>query len=249
MAPVPAVFNNTLHVFLARGVARVSDELDLDEGEDIRVELHPYPEVRRMVERGDILHAQVVAAFYLYELWREAHRPAVGGAGAEEDGVMKRLIVGISGASGTIYGVRLLEVLRHAAVEVHLVMSGSARRVVELETDYTLAEIEALADYVHDNDDIAAPISSGSFRTGRHDRRPLLDQEPLGHREQLQRHAAGSGGRCGLEGASEAGSGGARDSAAPQPSASDDPRDRVRRRDPAADAELLPSSPRPSTTS
>ena len=78
---------------------------------------------------------------------------------------MKRLIVGISGASGTIYGVRLLEVLRHAAVEVHLVMSGSARRVVELETDYTLAEIEALADYVHDNDDIAAPISSGSFRT------------------------------------------------------------------------------------
>jgi 4-hydroxy-3-polyprenylbenzoate decarboxylase len=79
---------------------------------------------------------------------------------------MKRLIVGISGASGTIYGVRLLEVLRQAAVEVHLVMSGSARRVVELESDYTVAEIEALADYIHDNDDIAAPISSGSFRTG-----------------------------------------------------------------------------------
>lgn len=86
LAPVPAVFNNTLHVFLARGVAQVSDELDLDEGEDIRVELHPYPEVRRMVERGDILHAQVVAAFYLYELWREADRPAMGGAGSKEDG-------------------------------------------------------------------------------------------------------------------------------------------------------------------
>jgi len=61
---------------------------------------------------------------------------------------------------------RLIEVLRHGPVEVHLVTSASARRVVELDTDYTLAEIEALADHVHDNDDIAAPISSGSFRTG-----------------------------------------------------------------------------------
>jgi len=86
LAPVPAVFNNALHVFLARGVTRVSDELDLDEGEDIRTELHPYPEVRRMVERGDILHAQVVAAFYLYELWCEANRPAAGWVDAEEDG-------------------------------------------------------------------------------------------------------------------------------------------------------------------
>jgi ADP-ribose pyrophosphatase len=85
LAPVPALFNNTLHVFLARGVAQVSDELDLDEGEDIRVEFHPYEDVRRMVERGDILHAQVVAAFYLYELWRDAHRPAIGGEGARED--------------------------------------------------------------------------------------------------------------------------------------------------------------------
>lgn len=78
---------------------------------------------------------------------------------------MKRLIVGISGASGTIYGVRLLEVLRHAPVEVHLVMSSSARRVVGLETDYTPAEIEGLADAIYDNADIGAPISSGSFRT------------------------------------------------------------------------------------
>jgi 8-oxo-dGTP pyrophosphatase MutT (NUDIX family) len=86
LAAVPAVFNNTLHVFLARGVARVSDELDLDEGEDIRVELHPYRAVRQMMERGDIIHAQVVAAFFLYELWREANGPAGGGADSKEDG-------------------------------------------------------------------------------------------------------------------------------------------------------------------
>jgi NUDIX domain. len=86
LAPVPAVFNNTLHVFLAQGVTQVSDELDLDEGEDIRVEFHSYDVVKQMVSRGDILHAQVIAAFYLYELWREEHEPAVGETVSEGDG-------------------------------------------------------------------------------------------------------------------------------------------------------------------
>lgn len=78
---------------------------------------------------------------------------------------MKRLIVGISGASGAIYGVRLLQVLRDVAgVETHLVMSG--RRVrPSLETDLSLRDVQALADVVHDARDIAASISSGSFKT------------------------------------------------------------------------------------
>lgn len=78
---------------------------------------------------------------------------------------MKPLIIGISGASGTAYGVRLLEVLHDTPVETHLVMTESTRRVVELETGFRIADIEALADWVHDVRDIGAPIASGSFKT------------------------------------------------------------------------------------
>lgn len=79
---------------------------------------------------------------------------------------MKRLIVGISGASGAIYGVRLLQVLRDVkVVETHLVMSQAARQTLSLETDFSLRDVQALADVVHDARDIAASISSGSFKT------------------------------------------------------------------------------------
>ncbi|HAS1834585.1 TPA: UbiX family flavin prenyltransferase [Enterobacter hormaechei subsp. xiangfangensis] len=79
---------------------------------------------------------------------------------------MKRLIVGISGASGAIYGVRLLQVLRDVAgVETHLVMSQAARQTLSLETDLSLRDVQALSDVVHDARDIAASISSGSFKT------------------------------------------------------------------------------------
>ncbi|AMJ69830.1 UbiX family flavin prenyltransferase [Enterobacter bugandensis] len=79
---------------------------------------------------------------------------------------MKRLIIGISGASGAIYGVRLLQVLRNVAeVETHLVMSQAARQTLSLETDLSLRDVQALADVVHDARDIAASISSGSFKT------------------------------------------------------------------------------------
>ena len=79
---------------------------------------------------------------------------------------MKRLIVGISGASGTIYGIRLLEVLRAVdGIETHLIMSNAAKRVALLETDYTIPEIEALADTLYRSSDIAAAISSGSYKT------------------------------------------------------------------------------------
>ena len=80
--------------------------------------------------------------------------------------IMKRLIVGISGASGAIYGVRLLQVLRDVAeVETHLVMSQAARQTLSLETDFSLRDVQSLADVVHDARDIAASISSGSFKT------------------------------------------------------------------------------------
>ena len=79
---------------------------------------------------------------------------------------MKRLIVGISGASGAIYGVRLLQVLRDVTdIETHLVMSQAARQTLSLETDFSLREVQALADVTHDARDIAASISSGSFQT------------------------------------------------------------------------------------
>jgi flavin prenyltransferase len=76
-----------------------------------------------------------------------------------------RLIVGLSGASGIVYGVRLLEVLRATGLEVHLVMSKSAEVTLAYETDYKVAQVKALADVVHSNTDMAAAISSGSFKT------------------------------------------------------------------------------------
>jgi len=79
---------------------------------------------------------------------------------------MKRLIIGISGASGVIYGVRMLQVLQQVEeVETHLVMSQAARQTLALESDYSLRDVQALANVVHDVRDIAATISSGSFKT------------------------------------------------------------------------------------
>ena len=79
---------------------------------------------------------------------------------------MKRLIIGMSGASGVIYGVRMLEVLQGVAdVETHLVMSNAAKRTILLETDFQIVDVEALADKLYSFSDIAASISSGSYKT------------------------------------------------------------------------------------
>ena len=79
---------------------------------------------------------------------------------------MRRLVVGLSGASGVIYGIRLLEVLRDVPeVETHLVMSNAARQTLLLETDYAVEQVEALATAQYRFTDIAAKISSGSFKT------------------------------------------------------------------------------------
>jgi 4-hydroxy-3-polyprenylbenzoate decarboxylase len=76
-----------------------------------------------------------------------------------------RLIIGITGASGTIYGIRLLELLRPLGIESHLVLSRSAEVTLGCETDRKLAEVQALADVTHPASDIGAAIASGSFRT------------------------------------------------------------------------------------
>lgn len=78
----------------------------------------------------------------------------------------RRIVVAISGATGVVYGIRALELLRTVDdVESHLVMTGPGRQTLAYETDLAPAEVEALADVVHGARDIAAPISSGSYTT------------------------------------------------------------------------------------
>jgi flavin prenyltransferase len=77
----------------------------------------------------------------------------------------RRLIVGISGASGVVYGVRLLQLLRNAGVETHLVMTKTAEVTFAYESALKVAEVKALAHVTHRIDDMAAAISSGSFCT------------------------------------------------------------------------------------
>jgi 4-hydroxy-3-polyprenylbenzoate decarboxylase len=78
----------------------------------------------------------------------------------------KRLIVAITGSTGAIYGIRLLEQLRaQAAFELHLIVSAPAKRTLAEETDLSVRAVEGLADVVHDNRDIGASIASGTFKT------------------------------------------------------------------------------------
>ena len=73
----------------------------------------------------------------------------------------KRMIVGITGASGAIYGVRLLEILKSAGIDTHLIVSRAAQVTMAYETDLKLADVERLATVVHPNNDIGAACSSG----------------------------------------------------------------------------------------
>ncbi|PJG82721.1 UbiX family flavin prenyltransferase [Caviibacterium pharyngocola] len=78
----------------------------------------------------------------------------------------QRLIIGITGASGVIYGIRLLEVLQQTDnTETHLILSQAAKQTISAETNYSLQAVKALADYCYDVRDIGAAISSGSYRT------------------------------------------------------------------------------------
>jgi 4-hydroxy-3-polyprenylbenzoate decarboxylase len=77
----------------------------------------------------------------------------------------KRIVIGISGASGVTYGVRMLDVLRKTDFETHLIISDAGRLNIEIETRYSPAAVEAMADFVYDHNDMAASLASGSFLT------------------------------------------------------------------------------------
>ncbi len=76
---------------------------------------------------------------------------------------MKRIIIGITGASGVIYGARMLETLYKQKVETHLIISTSGVRNLEIESDYRIDDLKAMASYVHDFDDVSASVASGSY--------------------------------------------------------------------------------------
>jgi len=76
---------------------------------------------------------------------------------------LTKMVVAISGATGAIYGIKLLEELNNAKIETQLIISDSAKKTIELETDYSLADIEEMASYQFPYGDIAAPPASGSF--------------------------------------------------------------------------------------
>lgn len=76
-----------------------------------------------------------------------------------------RLIIGISGSSGIIYGIQLLKALQHTAIETHLVVTKAAQLTRAYETDLTYSQLKTLADVSYHPDDIAAPIASGSYQT------------------------------------------------------------------------------------
>jgi 4-hydroxy-3-polyprenylbenzoate decarboxylase len=77
----------------------------------------------------------------------------------------KRLIVGIAGASGVIYGVRMLEVLKNRGIETHLIISEAGKLNIKIETDYDVDEVLAMADITYSNKQMAASVASGSFQT------------------------------------------------------------------------------------
>jgi 4-hydroxy-3-polyprenylbenzoate decarboxylase len=83
----------------------------------------------------------------------------------ERASMSKRLIIGIAGASGVIYGIRILSLLKEMDVETHLIISEAAKLNIEIETEYKPEMVESMADYTYDNKDVAAALASGSFLT------------------------------------------------------------------------------------
>jgi len=77
----------------------------------------------------------------------------------------KRIIIGITGASGVIYGIEILKELTKKDLETHLIISEPGKKNIILETDYSIGDVESMADKVYDNDDLEAPLASGSFLT------------------------------------------------------------------------------------
>ena len=78
---------------------------------------------------------------------------------------VERIIIGISGASGVIYGIEMLRLLSKLDFEIHLILSEAAKKNIQIETGCTIEEVESLAHVVHDNKDVGSSIASGSFLT------------------------------------------------------------------------------------
>jgi 4-hydroxy-3-polyprenylbenzoate decarboxylase len=76
---------------------------------------------------------------------------------------VKKIVIGISGASGSIYGIRCLETLNKLQIESHVIISSSAEKTIEYETEYSVEQVKSLCSFVYDSNDIGASISSGSF--------------------------------------------------------------------------------------
>ena len=77
----------------------------------------------------------------------------------------RRIIIGIAGASGVVYGLRMLNYFKETDIETHLVISEAGKKNIEIETDIKAKEVAAMANYVYENKDVGAAISSGSFLT------------------------------------------------------------------------------------
>jgi 4-hydroxy-3-polyprenylbenzoate decarboxylase len=108
------------------------------------------------------------AGYVQYGRWRGSTLkmdPYAAGRNDRRRWMKKRIVIGISGASGVIYGVRCLELLRDSGYETHLIISEAGKLTIAIETDYTAKEVAAMADDVYDPQDMAAPFSSGSFLT------------------------------------------------------------------------------------
>jgi len=99
----------------------------------------------------------------------------------------KRIVVGIAGASGVIYGVKLLGFLKEKGIETHLIISESGERNIEIETDYKAADVKAMADYCYDNRDVGASLASGSFLTSGMVVAPCTIKTPFRNRQLLYR--------------------------------------------------------------
>ena len=77
----------------------------------------------------------------------------------------ERIVIGITGASGVIYGIRSLFHLKKTSLETHLILSEAAKKNIDIETDYTVSQVEQLADVIYRENDMPAPVASGSFVT------------------------------------------------------------------------------------
>jgi 4-hydroxy-3-polyprenylbenzoate decarboxylase len=89
------------------------------------------------------------------------------GFAKEREGLVmtKRIVIGISGASGVIYGIKMLSLLQEKDFQTHLIISESGRQNIEIETSYKADDVSAMADYTYDNKDVGAALASGSYLT------------------------------------------------------------------------------------